>query len=405
MGTFVFFFIAIVIVLVGVTAFQKSVTEAWSNAASKLRLNFKGGYASGREIYGSRTDMALQIKTEKSGKSTWTVYLSEFAEPLPFSIHLQPQTFLSDLGNAFLNRIDIETGDPGFDTKIIVESKDPEQVRDFLDERARVAIMKLRARFDLFELKDYGISVKKRKLVSTEGELVEDIQTIENATRKIWESAVPENQEPVRVPPPLPSQRKTEEEAEVPESAENVEEPTPADEPERSVVPLPETGVIEEAHNERAGREDAALSPETQSEEVEPETPFEVSDEAPVSEFAQRCIDVFAECQGRYAMTRAFDEKLKGEEILASLTLVGVHSYSMDKHFGRGPGILRTFTVGKLPSGEKLVLVADTGEERTLADIRSKEGEPDAVLGNLIAFDPFSHTLFLKSHVTENEDG
>ena len=403
MGPFFFIVFLIVIIGIAVSAYNKSVNEAWSASASKLRLDYKGGMG-GRQLSGGRTDMALEIKTESVGKSTWTVFSSEFAEPLPFRIRLLPQTFFSDLGSALLNRVDIETGHGGFDSKIIVDSTDPEQVRDFLDEQARAAILKLNARFDTFELTENGVTGKMKRTITNKDDLIELTRTLEKGTRKIWESAV-EDADNTPIPPPLPSQRakaEIEPEPDTEKEAEKIEDSS--EEVERSVVPLPEPGVIEGAHAERIGSEEASSAPDESEEASTPDAPpFEVAEETVESDLARRCREVLSECQGRYAMQKQFDEKLKGEEVVATLPLLGAGTFSMDKHFGRGPGILRTFSLGKLSGGEKLKLVADTGEDRTLATVRSQIDETDTVLGTLIAFDPFSHIVFLRSSVSDEE--
>lgn len=346
--------------------------------------------------------MALEIKTEKAGKATWTVFQAEFSEPLPFTIRLFPQTFFSNLGNTLHNRVDIETGDPTFDSAVVVLSDDVEQLRDFLDERARKAILTIRAQFDLFELTQDGIETKRKSLIFNEAELISNIQLLEKSVRKIWESAI-EDATPAPIPPPLPSKRKTIVEV----KSDPVEPEAAPEEPERSVVPLPEPGMIEEAHAERVNLEEESPLPETPEEIVSPEpeeTPFEIAEEVSDSEFANRCVEILSECQGRYATKKTFDEELKGEEIVATLPLIRADSFFMDKHFGRGPGVLRTFTLGRLSNGEELLLVADTGEDRSLADVRSRTGESDTVLGTLISFDPFSHTIFLRSSYSEDDE-
>jgi len=102
---------------------SKQTTSSWAEAASKLRLNFENENFGYRRIHGKRVDLVLEIKTEQVGKTSWTSYQAEFAESLPFSLNLAQQSFFTDVKNALLNKIDLESGDSAFDRKIIVESR------------------------------------------------------------------------------------------------------------------------------------------------------------------------------------------------------------------------------------------------------------------------------------------
>lgn len=383
----------VILVLIGVFAAiaisrnNKKVNDAWADAASKLRLIYSD--SSGTRIFkGQHGEIALEVRTETVGKATWTSYKAEFPESLPFPVRLQPQTFLSRFGNTVLNRIDLETGDDSFDSKIIVESSRPEEIREFLDERARNTVRRLLARFDEFEMNNQQVTVKHSRLISSESELVDNVRLLVNATRDLWASAIPEVVEKP-MPPPLPS-KKVEPEA--------LNEPDP--EPTPAVVPLPEPVIIGESRNQ-------GHSPEIDEKQVdlkpEPEIPVAIP---PVdhtdSTFSHHCRSIFAECQGRYAMSKQFEIELEGNEIDDLLTLVETKPYSMDRNFGRGPGILRFFSLGRLPDGNELRLVADSEEDAILSELESRKGNSEAVVGELFSFDPFSHTLFLRTQKSEH---
>jgi hypothetical protein len=379
----VFFFFALIVVGVAffVIRHSKAVNEAWDQAASRLALDFEEGLSK-RRMHGKRSDLSLEIRTESVSKATWTKYMVKFAKPLPFPIRLQPQGFFSEVRSAFLDRIDIETGDIAFDSRLVIEGKRPEEVRDFLDQRARTAIRNLLARFDLFEMTERGIIVTQKRVTSATAKLVEDVQLLEASTRELLDSARPPA-EAAKVPPPLPSRKKLEEgdpePSDLDSSAAPIETETPPDEGEIFEVPVP---AIEIEH-------------------------FTPAESAPVEQedsvFAMHCRELFSECGSRYEMSKVFDAELKGNEIEENVILLRAEPFSMDRILGRGPGIRRTFSLGKLKDGKELFLVADTRDEESPLKWKQREGQPVTIAGSLVAFDPFSYTLFLKVPVEEED--
>lgn len=386
----VFFFFALIIVGVAFFVFRhsKATNEAWAQAASRLRLDFEDGLSI-RKMHGKRVDLSLEIRTESVSKATWTKYMVKFAEPLPFPIRLQPQGIFSEVRNAFLDRIDIETGDHGFDSRLVIESKRVEDVRDFLDERARTAIMNLLSRFDLFEMTERGIIATQKQVTSGTTKLVEDVQLLEASARKLLESARPPV-EPAKVPPPLPSRKKAEEPApELPDEegiVPSTETETPPLEEEIFEVPVPKIQI-----------EHITATEPTAIGEPTPAAPLEED-----SIFAMHCRELFSECQGRYEMSRMFDAELKGNEIDETAILLLAEPFSMDRIFGRGPGIKLTFGLGALPGGDDLQLSINA--EYPLKKWKPKEGGMVSFRGTIVSFDPFSNTLYAKAPEQEGEE-
>lgn len=393
MGIFVFMVIAGVIAVVAIVLHNRKVKEAWANSATKLRLDFSDGVG-GRSLNGRHGEIYLEIKTEVVGKSTWTSFRAEFPESLPFPLRLRPQTFFATMGNAVRNRIDLETGDSWFDPKVIVESTEPEQAREFLDKQVRGSVMKLNARFDEFDISEDRVAVKKRRLVSSVSELVEDVRLLETSTRDIWDSYVAEKRgKPI--PPPLPTKE------ERPEAVVADTEEVTEEEGDITVVALPETGAIKQASEERnpsSPLEVVATEVSAPEEEEDSPEPITVAYD-PL--FAHHCREILSECRGRYEMKKQFEKELLGSEVDDRFILKSEEPFSMHKVFGRGPGRLRTFSLGDLPDGNELLLIADTDSDGASDQRPSNSGELDAVEGSLVSFDPFSHTLFLRTHREE----
>ncbi|MDF1859895.1 MAG: hypothetical protein P1U87_06750 [Verrucomicrobiales bacterium] len=385
----VFFFFALIIVGVAFFVFRhsKATNEAWAQAASRLRLDFEEGLSI-RKMHGKRVDLSLEIRTESVSKATWTKYMVQFAEPLPFPIRLQPQGIFSEVRNAFLDRIDIETGDAAFDSQLVIESKRAEDVRGFLDQRARTAIMKLLSRFDLFEMTERGIIATQKRVSSSTTKLVEDVQLLEASARKLLESARPPV-EPARVPPPLPPRKKTEEPApELPDEegiVPSTETETPLLEEEIFEVPVPKIQIEPSTFTDPAFSPDQPLSTLPNEDTI----------------FAMHCRELFSDCRSRYEMSKVFTTEVKGNRIEESAILLRAEPFSMDRILGRGPGILRTFSLGKLNDGNELFLVADTPGDESPSKWKQREGQSVTVAGTLVAFDPFSYRIFLKEPVEE----
>ena len=400
MGTF-FFIVLIALVLgVAIVKHNQKVNAAWTEAAAKLRLHYDNSGGGARSIRGDRVDLSIHIRTKAVNKSTHTCYEARFPEALPFALKIAPQSFLSDVTSAFLNRIDVETGDAAFDRLVIVESDSPEEVRNFLSPPIRAKIKEVINRFDSVEISNHRVLLDRHRLISDSSLLVEDARVLESASRLILretllEAELEEDEGPRRVPPPLPD-RTTEGPTvmEETESAEEVSEvaidlASPVIDPE--APSLPEIGDSQEP-----GSSD--------------ETVFEIIDEPEPAEasggqhdaFTIRCLDYFRECSGRYDFLRTFNEELKGEFVESSARLDRVEAFSMDRVFGRGPGVRRYFSLGRLENGDELTLVADSPADSRIGEWRAKCDSITSFSGELVAADAFETTLFLKVPVMED---
>ena len=74
----------------------------------------------------------------------------------------------------------------------------------------------------------------------------------------------------------------------------------------------------------------------------------------------------------------------------------------MDRVFGRGPGVRRYFSLGRLENGDELTLVADSPADSRIGEWRAKCDSITSFSGELVAADAFETTLFLKVPVMED---
>jgi len=223
-------------------------------------------------------------------------------------------------------------------------------------------------------MNDVRIRVIQKRLVSDSQKLVDDARLLESSAQKILESALPSTG-PRKVPPPFPKKEPVEE--------GEIEEATP------EVVEK----VVQEAALETEIEKEFESVFEVITEESEPP---EIALSHNGSVFAKHCRDLFAECQSNYEMLKAFDEELKGTEVDETALFKRAESFSMDRVFGRGPGIRRFFPLGSLENGDQLMLVTNSPVDLTIREAKEKEGNADSIQGNFVAFDPFSRTLFVK---------
>lgn len=395
----IFFFLVFVgaIVAIAVSRHAKALNEAWEEVARRLDLQYTGGNS--RSLQGTRPALQLLIQAKTVGKSQWTDYAATFKKALPVEMTLKPQGFFSEMANSLFSRVDIEIGDPVFDSGVVIEGRNPAAVREYLDPVVVNAIKRLIAQFDTFEITQTGIRTERKKVSSNAALLTRDIELLEQVARILAARGESEEEAPAKMPPPIPGRETVPVPPPLPdrEGEQEIEEPATEPEPvfdsavespeEEPPVPVPEPA--------------EAMEP---AELVEPMKPLEmeIDEEPSPAEKDAPCLVVgswledFSEASSHYEFVKIFEERWKDTEVEGEATLKSVQSFSMDRIFGRGPGVRLLFDLGEMENGESLVLVASAEPEATVGDLRSRVGEAIPFAGTLIRCDAFERTLFLQ---------
>lgn len=392
----VFFVIVVIGVVVAiVVSSNRKANEAWQSTGESLRLEFVGTSFGGRLLTGSREGYSVRVETERHGKQTWTGYRVKFGKAIDFPGALKPQGFLSGMTNALTNQIDLEVGDKEFDARFVVTGAE-DGVRKFLDEDRRERLLHLARRFGHVELNAGQLLTRRNSSVSSNSILFEDIQKLEAAAALLMRPT--EELGPVAkpVPPPLPKQDGVEVVV-----LEEAPKEVPAGEPVEieSVFEMDETAEdpVVEVEAEPVTLVDAESGrDEEKDKEKEKDKEREVGGGEDLL-FQQRCREVIGGSAGRYAATKRFEEELKGSTFDERLTLFRAEPFAMDRHLGRGPGVKRVFSLGRIEEGAELWLAADSGAEAELAGIRVDEGRPVRVQAEFLSYDPFSSTIYARS--------
>ncbi len=399
-----FFLIFIgVIIAVAVSKHSKTLNETWEKAARSLDLRYTAG--SERSLRGKRPAMKLLIDAKSAGKSRWTDYTATFTKSLPIDIKMKPQGLFSEISHSFFNRVDIEIGDPLFDSGVIVEGVNPDEVRKYLDQNVVAAIKGLIAQFDSFEITQQRVAGKRNKIVSNAKLLIRDIEVLEKAARVLSAKGEVKEEAPARTPPPIPKRVKSEKPALTPpslpckERSKETEVSTMETEAVAGAEPLTEPEVVAEIDNDVQEEEPPVPVPEPSSamEDLEIEEKPDLSEKSPACLVVQSWLADFSEGTSHYDFVQTFENRWKGSEVSGAATLRSVESYSMDRIFGRGPGVRLFFELGDLEDGDSLTLIANAKTGISIKDFRSRIGQEIPFEGTLIRCDSFEHVLFLQA--------
>ncbi len=165
-GIFVFFVFVAIIALVGFGAAQsKRTTESWQRAARKMRLSYvHGGVFSSRSITGRMGGLFVTIDTftKSSGSgnnrssTTYTRFVVLFPRSLGLGMRLSREGFFTGI-TKFFGAQDITVGDGGFDSDILVKSRNAARVRKFLTPARRVRIRRLLTTHKSATIDDSGV--------------------------------------------------------------------------------------------------------------------------------------------------------------------------------------------------------------------------------------------------------
>jgi len=413
-GMEVLFVVALVVgvailILKGIQAHRKQVTEAWDQAATQLGMRFTPGtFIRSKSIEGRLHDNRVRVDTftRSSGKhsTTFTRYRIDFPRALGLGLNLKEQGFISGVA-AFFGSQDIETGDPQFDPRVVVKGADPRHIARFLTPARRLRIVRLFQNHPGCEIKDHAIEWSRRGGVTETAQLVTTVRRLAFAAARLCSDSEADQS--------LDQALEARREGRLDDAAKVLERAS-RDDPEdeelgewaretRDVgdgipaLPAPEAEV------ERSADEPAPPVPTPEPEpelpvvepvSVEPLAPGDASDGLAV---AAVCEDLFASDVMSFDARRRFNELYKDRIVRWSGELKRVDSFRSDMVFKGDSGtrmVLDVHEVAGSAFGRTAQAIVRLPTE-ALEGLRPRVGEQIAFEGRLLSCDALMRNLFV----------
>ncbi len=438
-------FAILLVIVVGATAIavgysvnqRRQVVEAWREAAARRHLLFReGDFVTEPEIVGTVRGHRLTVRVARrgsDGSTKYTRYRVEYREPLPADLRITTahDGFFANMRRAMAGG-DIETGDSEFDSRLRVTGSEPEQIRVFLTQPRRRALIRACERHPGIEITHRQLSWDVRDLelnphvivgtldalLDTAADLCDEVGELDEAagaslgTSRITRAVRPREQSHApssssedggRRDPRL--RRLPAEPRETPiETAPHMPraEATPASKNETGGSDRERAARPETARPEQRGRH----GPPTVARPLprKPQTTAPVADDVvrdvttlDDSAIAAVCVTVFDEKATSADAARRFAEQYCDAIVGWSGRLASVARYPFDRIFGRGPGCRAEFIVHRMerpfgPRDVRAVVQLPEGAER---ELRRLVGKGLAFGGRLMAYDRFMQTLYL----------
>ena len=356
---------------------SRRVREAWSSAASQLGLEFDPGSLTRRKslnglINGNRVE--VETFTRNSGsKSSHSVtrYRVRYPQQLASGLQIKPRGLLSNAA-AFLGAQNIETGDAGFDSRVVVKGDFPSRVAGFLTPARRREVLRILDDFKGVKIDHQNIEWTKSGVTRNPAEIVEIVRELSAAATAlsgdstggtpVAKAAVPlaaaavasvfmnpSDAKPISVEPPARLRGR-----EVPAQAATLREPLAA--PAASETP---TSLAEATD---AGAELAV---------------------------AEICSQLFTRSITSTEAKKLFEERYKGRRVRWSGNLRRAATYSIDLVFKGGPGTKATFALPVASQGalggtvQAVVQLSPAAAEQ----LKKRVGDEIAFEGKLLSFD------------------
>jgi hypothetical protein len=187
---FVFIGLMVAAVVFSVARAQaKRANVAWRNAARMLGLPYQpGGMLSPRRIEGSLPGgyVIVNTFTRRSGKHsrTYTRYRVRYHQPLGLGLKLTKEGFFSGVGKFFGSQ-DIETGDPLFDSEVVVKGVSGRHVREFLTPARQMRIRRALNAFSGLVIDDDQICWESRSVPRESRHIVNNIRRLTELARSL----------------------------------------------------------------------------------------------------------------------------------------------------------------------------------------------------------------------------
>ncbi len=178
---FVVFFVAVFALVIALGIQDRDrINKAWQAAAHHLGLRFSGGsFFSRPTINGMLGDVRVEVSVFSSGgenSSNYTRYLVRH-HPVGPPVTIRKQGALSFM-RRLIGRSDVLVGDPFFDERVIVDTKNEAAIRDFLTPERRAAVLDLLAVHPSAEFTHDSIRIDVLRICRDRRELAANVRRL-----------------------------------------------------------------------------------------------------------------------------------------------------------------------------------------------------------------------------------
>ncbi len=176
----VFALVAVAVAGYGYLTTQR-VRSAWRTAAHDLGLLYtEGSWMKGPSIEGSIAGFRIEVDVETRGggddREKFTRVRVSYP-PAPLHIRLTKQGTLSFVKRLF-GGTDLLIGDPGFDSRVVIESDHEVTTSQFLSPARRMAVLAIFEGYHKAEVTERSMQVERRGMMSTSTEVVSTIRLL-----------------------------------------------------------------------------------------------------------------------------------------------------------------------------------------------------------------------------------
>lgn len=178
-------FIILPLFMLVAAAFGYSSTQrirsAWQTAARELGLMYtQGSYTTGPTIEGTLTGFHIFVDVEiRSGGNNREKYtrVQISYPPAPVQVRLTKQGSFSFVKQMFGGR-DLQIGDPGFDSRVVIDASDERVTNQFLSPARRMAVLNIFERYPRAEVTERSVQISKKRVISNPTELVSTVRLL-----------------------------------------------------------------------------------------------------------------------------------------------------------------------------------------------------------------------------------
>jgi hypothetical protein len=370
---------------------RQRVREAWAAAASRLNLEFDPGSLTRRKslngyIDGNRVE--VETFTRNSGsKSSHAVtrYRVHYPKQLASGLQIKPRGLLSDAA-AFFGAQNIQTGDAGFDSRVVVKGDYANRVAGFLTPERRREVIRLLDGFKGVKIDHQNIEWSKSGVAKDPAEIVEIVRQLSSAAATL-SSDTPGAALLEEVAVPVATAAAAELFMD-PSGAKPISVEAPAGLRGREVSAIATVAAAAAAAGAAAV---AAL--DTAPERAPTAALFPTAAPPPAADTGLAVADVCAQLFTRSITSteakKRFEERYKGQRVRWSGNLRRAATYSIDLVFKGGPGTKATFalpvpTEGALGGSVQAVVQLSPAAAEQL---KKRVGEEITFEGRLLSFD------------------
>jgi hypothetical protein len=412
------------------SAQAKQANEAWAKVASRLGLHLReGSFWSKPHMSGSIHGYSVEVEcyTERHGKNnhTYTRVRIHF-DSLQLGLSLQREGFLNTITKMFGLQQDLEVGDSGFDSEVIVQARDPEKLRQFLNTARRMRIRRYFTNYPQATITDSQVMCSVSGMLRNADQLQQMITSSvsvawhlsaerkadENLTQALHAQEQGQTEEAWNLVHTARAERKPGEPIvaqwveEEPIQAELIEERLiegelltlagRTDEAHRVFQEARQTAPYDEEIAEWA--EQPTAGPKSDVVEAVTSRAEEVPDPESQVAVADLCHDLFQESATSYQINHTFDRQYAGTLVHWTGTLKRIETFTYDFVFGNEPGTRVVIEVHELDNatyGDRTVSAIVRFPPELEGQLRERKSQQITFTGKLHKVDSLLRNIFV----------